>query len=145
MDLGHWVLDDGLVWDEDATHFVYEIRKRTEIEGGPYRYLGQKTIKRKKKYPPLKNATRNRWLEKETDWKKYCSSSKELQSQIKEFGKDEFEFVILKLCYGKSDANYFETWLQFEKNALFDESYYNGIINCRIGKFKLNSKQKLEI
>jgi len=144
MELGHWQLKN-LNWDEDATHFVYEISKKEPIEGEPFRYIGQKTIKRKKKYPPLKGKKRNRWIVKETDWKKYQSSSKELQSQISEFGKGEFNFDILKLCYGKSEANYFETWLQFQKNALFDETYYNGILNCRIGKFKLHEKQLMEI
>lgn len=144
MDLGHWQAEN-LEWDDDVTHFVYEISKKEPIEGKPYRYIGQKTIKRKKKYPPLKNKTRNRWIEKETDWKKYQSSSRELQDQIKEFGKESFDFKILKLCYGKSEANYFETWLQFQKNALFDESYYNGIINCRIGKFKLHPNQIMEL
>lgn len=142
MDLGHW---QDFSFHEEAIGFVYEISKKEPIEGEPYRYIGQKLMRRKKKYPPLKSSgsTRNRWIMKDTDWKKYESSSKDLQAQIAEYGKDAFNFVILKQCFSKSEMNYFETKLQFELGVLFDPSYYNGILNCRIGKFKIHPDQTL--
>ena len=51
------------------------------------------TLKRK----PLKGKTKKRHEKIETDWKIYTSSSNELNSDIKNIGKDKFKFEILKL------------------------------------------------
>ena len=44
------------------------------------------------------------------------------------------KFNILKFCNSKFELSYFEAKIQFEKDVLLNENYYNGIINCRIGK-----------
>ena len=44
------------------------------------------------------------------------------------------QFEIIKFCKNKYELGYYETKMQFDKGVLLSEEYYNGIINCRIGK-----------
>ena len=57
-----------------------------------------------------------------------------LNEDIKNLGIDKFKFNILKYCNSKFELSYFEAKIQFARDVLLDENYYNGIINCRIGK-----------
>ena len=77
---------------------------------------------------------RKRRVVKETDWKKYTGSSDQLNSDIEELGKDKFKFEILRFCNNKWELSYFEMKEQMERDVLLKESYYNGIINVRIGR-----------
>ena len=77
----------------------------------------------------------------ETDWKSYTSSSLELNKDIELYGKDKFTFNIVKWCESKAELAYFEAKLQFECNVLFSDDYYNGIINCRLCRFKIKDKK----
>ena len=70
----------------------------------------------------------------ESDWKTYTGSSDALNIDIATLGIDKFIFKILKFCNSKFELSYFEAKMQFEKDVLLSEDYYNGIINCRIGK-----------
>ena len=71
---------------------------------------------------------------KESDWKTYTGSSDKLNIDIAIHGKDKFLFKILRFCKNKYELGYYEAKLQFDKDVLISEDYYNGIINCRIGK-----------
>lgn len=55
---------------------------------------------------------------KESDWKKYFSSSKHLKEDIKKFGIDNFYFEILFECKTRGDLTYAETNLQHKNNVL---------------------------
>ena len=55
--------------------------------------------------------------------------------------KDKFTFNIVKWCESKAELAYFEAKLQFECNVLFSDDYYNGIINCRLCRFKIKDKK----
>jgi hypothetical protein len=130
MDLGHWKLSEGIVITVDTFGFIYEIKNT--ITGR--KYIGKKQCKRKLKRKPLKGKKNKRIEIKESDWKEYTSSSSDLNEDILKYGKDKFEFKIIRVCNSKWELAYFEIKEQIEKNVLLREDYYNGIINVRIGR-----------
>jgi hypothetical protein len=138
METGHWVLSEGIVINDNTFGFIYEITNKITNQ----KYIGKKQCFMRIKKKPLKGYKRNRINTSESNWKEYTSSSKELNDDIKKYGKNNFEFKILKTCESKWALAYFEIKEQIEKDVLFKENYYNGIINCRIGKAP---KAELEI
>lgn len=68
----------------------------------------------------------------ESDWREYYGSSEHLHKDIEHYGTRVFRRTILHLCKTKGDASYLELYEQIKRNVLFDENYYNGIIQCRI-------------
>ena len=130
MDLGHWVLSDGVYSPNEFFGFIYEI---TNTINGKF-YIGKKQCLRKIKRKPLKGKTRNRIDHKESDWKSYVGSSNDLLEDIQKYGKENFTFKILKLCNSKWELSYFEAKEQMARDVLLIEGSYNGILNLRIGK-----------
>jgi hypothetical protein len=130
MDLGHWILTEGVTIDETTFGFIYEITNTVSNK----KYIGKKQCTSRIKRKPLKGKTRNRIDFKESDWKTYTSSSTDLNEEIKTYGKDKFIFKILRTCDSKWALAYFEIKEQIDKDVLFKQEYHNGIINCRIGK-----------
>lgn len=129
MNYGHWqcsIQTEGV----QPYGFIYQI---TNTVNGKM-YIGKKQMQTVYKRPPLKGKKNKRHEVKETDWREYTGSSRELNEDIEKFGKDKFVFEIIKFCDSKWSLAYEETKLQFEKNVLLTSDYYNGIINCRIGK-----------
>jgi hypothetical protein len=142
MDLGHWKLAEGLCFDPNAFGFIYEICCVPNNK----KYIGKKQKVSKLKRKPLKGKTRNRIEIKESDWKTYTGSSKELNDDIVKFGKEYFTFTILEWCGSKWELGYKEIKHQIEKNVILSEQFYNGILNVRIGKPPkdfLKNEQKL--
>jgi hypothetical protein len=137
MDTGHWILNESVEINETTFGFIYEITNTVTNK----KYIGKKQCKSRIKRKPLKGKTRNRIDSKESDWKLYTSSSNDLIEDIKTYGKDKFIFKIIKTCDSKWALAYFEAKEQMEKDVLFREDYYNGILNLRIGKAP---KQELE-
>lgn len=127
-DTGHWKVYGPV--PEDAFGFIYEI---TNTISGK-KYIGKKQMKRKIRRLPLKGKKRKRIDFVESDWKTYMGSSDSLLIDIASMGYEKFLFKILKFCNNKFELSYFEAKMQFEKDVLLSEDYYNGIINCRIGK-----------
>ena len=130
MDTGHWILNESVVVTEETFGFIYEIVNN--ITG--MKYLGKKQCQSRIKRKPLKGKKRNRIDYKESDWKEYTSSSNELNEEIKKYGKENFSFKILRTCDSKWALAYYEIKEQIDNDVLFRSDYYNGIINCRIGK-----------
>lgn len=129
MDTGHWLIEEGVYLHENMFGFIYEITNKANGK----KYIGKKQCVRKIKRKPLKGKTRNRIDHKESDWKTYTSSSNELNEDIKKYGKENFEFRILKICGSKWELGYEEIKEQITRDVLRREDYYNGIINVRIG------------
>ena len=128
MDLGHWQYS--AVIPKDCYGFIYQIENKISRK----KYIGKKQVVKKIKRPPLKGKKNKRHILQESDWKTYTGSCNELNLDIEKFGKENFSFTILGLCYNKWELAYEEAKLQFEKGVLLSDAYYNGIINCRIGK-----------
>ncbi len=128
MDTGHWKVYQAV--PENAFGFIYEIVNTTNGK----KYLGKKQMVKRIKRSPLKGKKRKRIDYVESDWKSYTGSSDKLNIDIASLGKDKFIFKIIKFCENKFELSYFEAKYQFENDVLLKEDYYNGIINCRIGK-----------
>ena len=64
----------------DAIGFVYELRD-TENDK---RYIGKKNLFSTRRLPPLKGQKRKRKVVKESDWKTYYGSSKNVQFLVVE-------------------------------------------------------------
>jgi hypothetical protein len=128
MDSGHWDIKGDM--PENPYGFVYEITNTINNKS----YIGKKQMVRKIKRKPLKGKKRKRIDYIESDWKTYTGSSDVLNNDIENLGKDKFKFNILLFCSSKFELSYYEAKMQFEKDVLLNENYYNGIINCRIGK-----------
>jgi hypothetical protein len=77
---------------------------------------------------------------KESDWRTYWSSSAELLKDVEELGQDKFRRDIMHLCKMKAHANYLEAREQMDQRVLENsESFYNGIINCRVSRSHLKN------
>ena len=57
---------------------------------------------------------------------------KQYNSYSKKHGPPGFDRKILHLCKTKGEMSYLEAKEQFDRRVLLDDSYYNGIINCKI-------------
>ena len=130
MDLGHWTTT--LQFDDTNLPFgfIYRIVNTTNDKV----YFGKKQIKRIKKLKPLKGKKNKRHFDIESDWKTYTSSSNDVNEDIIILGKDKFKFEIIRFCQSKFELAYFEAKLQFDNDVLLKPGFYNGIINCRIGR-----------
>jgi hypothetical protein len=113
---------------EEYQGFVYEI---TELDTGK-KYIGKKNFWKPKILP--KNSKRSRRVRTrvESDWRTYFGSSKEVQLLIEEKGKENYKREILRLCTTKGEMSYYEAKLQFEKDVLLSDEYYNNFIGCKI-------------
>ncbi len=112
----------------DQVGFVYVI---TRLSDGK-KYVGKKLFISNRSLPPLKGKKRRRRVVKESDWMTYYGSSEEVKGLVEELGPESFKREILHLGCSKSELSYLEAKEQFDRGVLLDESYYNGIINCKI-------------
>jgi hypothetical protein len=100
--------------------FVYQISCPSTSEY----YIGKKSFWSKRKGKKLC----------ESDWKEYCSSSKELKQRVREEGFSKWVFEVLLICFSKRDLTYQEVKLQFERNVLEDDMSLNRNIMGRFFK-----------
>jgi hypothetical protein len=68
---------------------------------------------------------------KESNWKVYMGSSKELLADVREHGEDNFSREILHLCYSKKQLTFYEINYQMKHDVLEVDSYNDNIL----GKF----------
>lgn len=115
---------------EDAVGFVYRITYKSDGK----KYIGKKNFYKIITRPPLKGTKRKRKTKVQSDWQVYCSSSDRVSTDLAEKGFDAFNREILEICYSKGMLSYTEAKMQFDLGVLFDDSYLNGIIQCRINK-----------
>lgn len=119
----------------DYMGFVYIITDKSNEK----KYVGKKLFKSKRRLPPLKGKTRRRTKVVESDWQDYFGSSDEVKLLVEEHGRDNFVREILHLCDTKGIMSYLEAKEQFDRNVLLDDSYYNGIIQCKIHRSHVKS------
>ena len=106
--------------------FIYEVQ---HIPTGR-RYIGKKVLEFNRTLPPLKGTKRKRKVVKESDWKTYYGSHKEIKDLIKENKQDEFRREILMYVSFKKLLTYYETNFLFIKEVL--EPNGNSYINDNI-------------
>ena len=129
-DSGHWICDAEI--DFDAFGFIYEITNKLTNK----KYIGKKQMIFKRRKKLRKGKVNRQIVVKESDWKSYTGSNNDLNADIKIHGKESFEFKILRFCKGKWELSYFEIAEQISREVLLRDDYYNGIINCRLGRLK---------
>jgi len=112
--------------------FIYLITNK--INGR--KYIGKKIFWNKKKIKPRKGYKKGRIEYKESNWREYNGSSKELLQDIEKFGIQNFRKEIIKLCKSKWEMSYYEAKEQFNKDVLLGDNYYNAWISCKIYKQK---------
>ena len=127
-----WYYNDAEVTEapQEYEAFVYEI---TNLKNNK-KYLGKKKLWKTVTKPPLKGQKRKRKSKVESDWMFYYGSSENVKMDLLESGPENFKREILIWCKTPAEASYHEARLQFERNVLIDDNYYNGIINCRINR-----------
>jgi hypothetical protein len=122
---------------ENCVGFIYLIKNRTTGKI----YIGKKSLysntnkKLTKKEiaeqtGPGRKPTK-KLVTKESNWKVYMGSSKELLADIKEIGEDIYERNILHFCFSKKQLTYYEINYQIKYNVLEVDSYNDNIL----GKF----------
>ena len=117
---------NNILFDEtpkDMEGFVYLITNLTNQR----KYIGKKHF-----WTRQKDRKTGRRKKKESDWRNYFGSCDELKSDVKVLGINMFRREILYLCPHKKSMSYYETYEQFNRNVLLDETYYNTNIE---GKF----------
>lgn len=120
---------------EDYAGFVYVITNSTNGK----KYVGKKLFKSVRRLQPLKGKTRRRTKVVESDWQDYFGSSDEVKTLVEDQGRDSFKREILHLCKAKGEMGYMEAKEQFDRNVLLDDTYYNGIIQCKIHRSHVKS------
>jgi len=111
--------------------FVYKIMN---LQTGKF-YIGRKVIVSKRKTriskkEKEKTNTRKTFkiVVKESNWKTYTGSCKELNEDIQEFGEKAFHKSILEYCCSKKYMNYTEISYQIKADVLKIDSYNGNIL-----------------
>ena len=117
--------------------FIYKI---TNGKTGEY-YIGKKNVlstrKRnfgKKEIALLtdKRLKTYEMITKESDWKQYRSSNKQVQDWFKDKENDQLELRILRFCSNTKSLTYYELQEQFSHDVLGDKKALNDNL---LGKF----------
>lgn len=117
---------------EGVVGFIYLIRNNHPDSIKRY-YWGQKKLMKRIKRKPLKGKKRNRISYVDNDVEKYWGSSNELLKDIEKYGIEHFTREVVEVCYSKFHMSFGELAWQMKCNVLFDERYYNSILNVRLG------------
>lgn len=117
---------------EKSYGFVYIIRQKStgkQYIGRKYfTKAGYKTVNKKRKKIRL-----------ESDWRDYWGSSPALLKAIEQFGQDDFEREIVRICYNRSECSYYESKLIFEHDAILSESFFNDWVSVKISSVHVNA------
>ena len=122
----------------DVLGFVYII---TDKETGE-KYVGQKRMRQPKVLPIPKSRKRRVRSVVESDWRSYYSSNGVIKENAMAGHTERYQRDILRFGATKGDLNYLESKEQFDREVLLDDTYLNGIINCKIHKKHLSWNKK---
>ena len=108
FDNGHWIFPEQL---GDGTGFIYVIR---DIVLERF-YLGKKLYRGAGKLN----------YGKESNWKRYVSSSNTIATLLKERPREEFDFIVLEQYKARGALSYAETWTLCLVEAPTNITWYN--------------------
>jgi hypothetical protein len=117
---------------DDAFGFVYLI----ECTKNGKKYYGKKLLT-KAGYKQVKGKRKK--IRKESDWKTYFGSSKELLSDVGLLGEKHFKRTILRFCKTRGECNYFESKFILESDAILSDKYYNDWISVKVSSSHLKN------
>ena len=126
---------------ENTFGFVYIVTHKPSGKS----YIGKKEVG-KKELEKLQGVVGRRpafkLVVKESDWKNYYGSQKDIKQLLLEGKKDEFERTILKMCPSKKTLTYFEVKYQMLYQVLEkpDEFFNDNIL----GKFFTKDLKEVE-
>jgi hypothetical protein len=129
---------------EGVVGYVYIITNLTKGK----QYVGKKLLyseqRKKLTQKELKEITDKRKSKykqviKESNWREYTGSSKELNEDIK--NGDKIFKEILHYCFSKRELTYREENYQHKLDVLEDENYYNSNIGSSFYKMLKNDKE----
>ena len=126
--MSHWLYKNKTLKEapEGYFGFVYLI---TNIKSGR-KYIGRKyfgTTRRVK----VAGKKRRKVIRKDSNWKEYTGSSKELNQDIKTLGMLHFRFEILILGKTKGQVNYLEENIHHRFHVASSYEFYNDCIGPR--------------
>ena len=111
FDNGHWAFEEQM---GKGVGFIYVIKDKYLNR----LYLGKKT------YYSAGKLTKG----KESDWRRYKSSSKSLGEMFKERPREEFEFITIEQYTTKGTLSYSETWSLCLVEAPTSKDWYNTLV-----------------
>lgn len=126
----HWIGEE----PEPEVYFGFIYLISNSVNGR--RYVGKKQYwmsSGKVKNRPTDRAS-DKWRDhhwKESNWASYTGSSKELNADIRKYGKDKFTFMIIRQCSSKGSLHYEEIKEQVLRDVLVEKletgeyAYYN--------------------
>ena len=118
-----WLFDGKEVHNIDIDKYPAMVYCITDLTTDR-KYIGKKYLKHRKG---------KGW--KESDWRDYWSSSKELQERVWELGTDKFTREIIYLCGNRGSSGYLEAKLQIMLGVLEQpEKFFNGYVSYRFNK-----------
>lgn len=132
MDTGHWRYTGRESFPEvldELFGFVYRITNLSSAKS----YIGKKqfwSISRR----AVKGKKRKTTVKSESNWRDYTSSSRELNEDIQNLGKQKFMFEILSIHKTKAELSFAETMVQWKLDVLRaklpdgSRAFYNGRI-----------------
>ena len=138
--MSHWLYKNKTLKEapEGYFGFVYII---TNKKSGK-KYIGRKYFGSTRRVK-VAGKKRRKVVRKDSNWKDYTGSSKELNNDIKALGKLHFSFKILILGKTKGQVNYLEENLHHRFHVPSNEQFYNDCIGPRrFGNVKIDSDIK---
>ena len=138
---GRFYIGSKTFWNKTRTYHVRKPNKterdrleRYKKNHGP---AGEKTLEYKAllkdRYAGLKKVSKGL---KESSWRTYTGSNKQLNEEIALNGPGEYTKEILYLCKDKFELAYFELKEQLKRDVLFNPLAFNEIINVRLRRRK---------
>jgi len=118
-----WIFDEVIFDSEDINKYVGFVYCIVNLIDGR-KYIGRKYF-----HSIRKVKGKSRRQKKESDWKDYYGSSKELLTDVEKHGIINFKRIMLSLHTTRGDVNYEEVKQQFLNNVLESDKYYNDNIN----------------
>jgi hypothetical protein len=121
----------------DYMGIIYLIRNNHPDITKKY-YIGIKQILKRTILKKNKTRKRNKIVWKDNGLEDYWGSSVKLLEDIEKYGKEYFTREVIELCNSKFHMKYGEIEWQIKCKVLFDERFYNQIVNARLSKIPKN-------